>query len=131
MRHEATISAATERRVLSLRWEIAPEAARRSSLGAVAAMNGEAEQITRAVLEWMVEGDEARAVVRLEVGEDDLEVEAGRARGTWVSDGEFEHGEFGGVLRVSVRGEQVVWARTELIGTLGLGGGVYDGPGAT
>ena len=115
---------------LVLRWEISPGAIRLSPLPEIAAMNGQAERITRAVLEWRIEDESATARLRLEIGEDDLVIDLGeRVCGRWVVDGTIEHAEFGACLRVSVRGGEVVYARTSVLAdVLGLPGGVYDGP---
>lgn len=116
--------------MLVLRWEISPGAVRLSPLPEIAAMNGQAERISRAVLEWRVEEGAAAARLRLEIGEDDLVIDLGEpVRGSWVVDGSTEHGEFGTCLRVSMRGDDVVYARTSVLtDLLGLPGGVYDGP---
>lgn len=134
MRHpgiEAATQTGAECRVAVLRWEISPHAIRSSPLPEIAAMNGQAERIARAVLDWRVEAAEAQATLRLEIGEDDLVVDLGSSTGVWVQDGEFSHGDYGGLLRLTVRDGRVVWARTEVLQrVLGLGGGVYDGPDA-
>ncbi|MCC6321860.1 MAG: hypothetical protein IT438_10555 [Phycisphaerales bacterium] len=115
---------------LVVRWEISPSAIRCSPLPEVAAMNGQAERIGRATLEWRVEDDIASAALRLEIGEDDAIVPlVAEARASVVRDGEWVHIEVDDRLTASERDGRVVYAQTTLLAAaLGLSGGVYEAP---
>jgi hypothetical protein len=99
-------------------------------------MNGQAERITRAVLEWRLEGRTAAAFLRLwaGAGEDDFSITVVERMGVvWEVDAGagMAHLDCGVLLRVSVRAgaDTAVYARTSLLGErLGLRGGVYDPP---
>ncbi len=126
-------------RAVVIGWEISPCAVRRASLPAIAAMNGQAEKISRAVLEWTIEGDSASARLKLEIGEDDVAIPL-------VVDAAVERvvdaggvGDAGGLEHLIVDDRLVIcrregdgrllYARTALLnGALGLPGGVFDGP---
>jgi len=99
---------------------------RASHLREIAEMNGQAERISRAVLEWRIEGKTGAACLRLEIGEDDLTIPLVDAvPGHW----EGESADFGSALRITLRDGEVIYARTDVLsGMLGLPGGVYDGP---
>lgn len=126
------MTGAPARRAMTLRWEISAQAVRRSSLPAIASMNGQAERISRAGLEWRIQGCWAVAMLVLEIGEDDVVVPLGSAAANaWVEDSVsgLSHANFGDLLVVSVRDEDLVYARTALLeSSLGLAGGVYDSP---
>lgn len=113
-----------------VRWEISPSAIRESALPAIAAMNGQAERISAAVLECRVEDGEFSAVLRLELGEDDLVlplIDAAAAR--VVRGREWVHIDYGDALTASLRDGRLIYARTGLLsGLLGLPGGVYQAP---
>lgn len=118
-------------RALALRWQISPHAIRSASLPAIAAMNGQAEKIAAAVLVWRIAGESAAATLTLEIGEDDLVLPLVVASGRWIvePDTGLMHADFGEALRLTLRDERLIWARTDLLErTLGLRGGVYDGP---
>jgi hypothetical protein len=122
---------ATERRALTLRWEISPHALRASRLPDITAMNGQAEKIGRAMLEWCVEDRSASARLVLEIGEDDVIVGVAQTSGRWINDSGdgFEHADFGAALHLTLRDGRPVWARTDIFDrVLGLRGGVYEGP---
>ncbi|MFN7021214.1 MAG: hypothetical protein ACK4WH_07800 [Phycisphaerales bacterium] len=115
-------------RALTVAWEISPSAIRLAPVPEIAAMNGQAERIGRAVLEWRVEGEAASADLRLEIGEDDvvLTLVTG-AYAAATRDGDWTHVEVDDRLTVSERGGVVAYARTSLLaGLLGLRGGVYE-----
>lgn len=129
--HRLMTMGAPARRVMTLRWEISPRALRRAAVPAVAAMNGQAEKIAAAWLEWRIDEDHASARLVLEIGEDDMVIPVAEAHGNWIIDdaSELDHGVFGDALVLSVRGHTPVYVKTRLLDeVLGLGGGVYDIP---
>lgn len=125
--------AATARAIV-VRWEISPSAIRMSPLPEIAAMNGQAEKIGRAALEWRIEDGVAEAALRLEIGEDDVVVPLVRAvtvRMT-IHGGGFRHVDAAELLAVTELDGRVLYARTDLLaGLLGLPGGVYEPPVAS
>lgn len=129
--HRLTMAGVRARRAMTLRWEISPRAIRHAPVPAIAAMNGQAEKIATARLEWQVNDDRAIARLVLEIGEDDVVIPLADVRGAWVVDaiGGCAHGEFGEVLAVTVRNDAIMYARTRILSeALGLSGGVYDSP---
>lgn len=109
-------------------WEISPSAIRLAPVPEIEAMNGRADRIGRAVLEWRVEGKRASAALRLEIGEDDVVVPLVTGASAVASrDGDWTHVEVDDRLTLSERGGVVAYARTSLLaGLLGLRGGVYE-----
>lgn len=129
--HRLVMTGAATRRAMTLRWEISPRAIRHAPIPAITAMNGQAEKIAAARLEWRIDDDHASARLVLEIGEDDLVIPIAEATGSWVADdpGGFAHAAFGDLLAVTVRGGEPVYVRTRLLDeVLGLRGGVYDTP---
>ena len=115
---------------LVLRWEISPDAIRLAPLPEILAMNGQAEKIGRAVLEWRLEHDHAAATLTLEIGEDDLTISlASHLPVRTTHDGAWKHLAAGDQLTISEHNGRVVYAKTTaLTNLLGLPGGVYDAP---
>ena len=130
--HRLVMTGAPARRARMLRWEISPRAIRRAPVPAIAAMNGQAEKIAAARLEWRIDEGHASARLVLEIGEDDVTIPLAEVCGSWVSDDAagVEHGAFGDVLAITVRAGRPIYVRTRLLNEeLGLAGGVYDTPG--
>lgn len=113
-----------------VRWEISPSAIRISPLPEIAAMNGQAQKIGRAVLEWRVDGTLASAALKLEIGEDDVVVplvESAAAR--VVEESGWTHTQVAEDLLLTQQDGRIVYAKTNLLAKLlGLPGGVYEAP---
>lgn len=116
-------------RALVLRWAVNTHAVREALPASIAGLGGRAERLTTAALEWRIDGERAVAGLRLAVGGEDVVLPLAEARGRWIVDGDREHADFGGPLRLTRIDGRTVWARTDLLGgVLGLRGGVYEGP---
>lgn len=113
---------AAPRRELHLNWSIARDAAVAAGL----AVEGNGPVVLRIGVAWK------RGVERLTAGLVDgervREIEVSETRAEWVSEEGLVHLDLPGVLRVSVRESpwSVLYARTDLIAALGLGGGRYE-----
>ncbi len=117
------------RRALTLRWHVNPHAIREARPSPLADLNGRAERIALASLEWCIDDGRALASLRLGLCDEDLVIPLAEARGRWIVDREREHADFGDPLRLTRVGGRTVWARTDLLQrALGLRGGVYEGP---
>lgn len=129
--HRLTMAGVQARRAITVRWEISPRAIRHAPVPVIAAMNGQAEKIATARLEWRIDEDRASARLVLEINEDDHVIPLAEARGSWLVDevSQLEHGTFRDELVVSMRGDELVYVRTRLIcQVLALSGGVYGAP---
>lgn len=115
-----------------VRWEISPSAIRVSPLPEIAAMNGQAQKIGRAVLEWRVTDHVASAQLRLEIGEDDVVVPlVESASACVVEEAGWTHTQVSESLLLTQQDGRVVYAKTNLLASLlGLPGGVYEAPAA-
>lgn len=125
-------------RSLVISWEVSAEALRTSSLPAICAMNGQAEAIRAAWLEWRIHGDRAQAMLRLEMRDGEIELPVAPAaqveRIAEIATGgaPFEHiwaTDDREMFAAALRAGRLLYARTSLFGAaLGLRGGVYDAP---
>lgn len=116
-------------RAVQLRWQINPHALRAAAPAPIAGLNGQAERIARAMLEWRIDDDHAVAHLLLELGDEDLALPLADIHGRWLADHQREHAEFGALLRLTRINGRTAWARTDVLDRiLGLRGGVYEGP---
>ena len=116
------------RLALVLRWSLSPEAAVAAGLiGAAEA----AEPVLELRLPWDGPVDGVEAVLVKGEQREGLGLEAAPA-GAWMEDGRsgLRHLDLPGLVRVTARGAgpeiEVLYARTEVLGRLGLAGGRYD-----
>jgi hypothetical protein len=118
--------------VLALRWSLSREAA--VAAGLVAAAEAD-EPVLELLAPWAGRVEGVRAILVRGGDRDELALE-GAPAGAWIEDeaGGLRHLDLSGVLRVTARptdtGVEVLYARTEVLGRLGLAGGRYDFVGA-
>lgn len=128
-RHRPVEACAGAARSACIAWDASPEALRQGGQPLPAGAIG-------ASIRWEIEGDEARCVLEaaamrraLETGRAAWSLDAGT--GLWVLNVIGEGGEeiLSAVLREGgPAGGRVLYARTSVLGRLGLVGGTYDVP---
>jgi hypothetical protein len=123
--------------VLALRWSLSREAAVAAGLVEAAASEpAPPAPVLEILVPWDGPTVERVAAAVLDGDRRDEVALEGVSAGVWVSaeDG-LRHLDLPGLVRVTARrdgaGATVLFARTELLGRLGLGGGRYDFQGAT
>ncbi len=130
--HQPLQRAGAERGVpgaLAVRWEISASALLVSPGAAI--LNGQAAKLRACALVVRVERDVARAELDLELvgGEKSVIALGNAARVEWWEEGGMVAIDAAGVVAMTLRGDEVMYARTPVLaGVLGLMGGVYDAP---
>src|SRR5262245_5277413 len=122
------VAVAAPRTMLVLRWSVSREAAAAAGLIAPEAEESPALEL---IVPWDGPVHGIWAALINGAGREELALE-GAATGAWVMDAgtDLRHLDLPGLVRISARpkagGLDVLYARTDVLGRLGLAGGRYD-----